>query len=110
MLAEIARASASEPQRGRAQSAATTRLLTSILPLLPEKSRRNDLSRIALVRRRRGIDDCIVGNLRNLPCVVEVVVFAEREAAVQHHVLLRVERIRINQNRRVSGRRPLLAA
>ena len=57
----------------------------------------------AATARSRLIDveDGPVGQLRHLPGVVEVVVLAEREAAVEHDVLLRVERVRIDQHRHV---------
>src|SRR6185369_17491284 len=70
--------------------------LLNQLPLLAEKSRRDDPAWITLVRGRRGVDNGVVGDLRNLPGVVEVIVFAEGEAAVQYHVLLGVQRIGID--------------
>src|SRR5687768_490331 len=69
------------------------------LPLLSEESRIHDLSRPALVRRRGGIDDRVIGQLRNLPRVVQVIVFAERESAVQNYIPFGIERIRIDQHR-----------
>src|SRR5258708_27780602 len=87
------------------------RVLTLLyqLPLLAEKSCRDDLARVALVGRSSRIHDGVVGNLRDLARVVEIVVLAEREATVQHYVFLRVQRIGINQNGRVRRRGPLLA-
>src|SRR5262249_43880226 len=79
------------------------------LPLLPEKSSRDNLARVALVGRGSGIHDGVVRDLRDLARVVKIVVLAEREAAVQHDVFLRIQRIGINQDGGVRRRRPLFA-
>src|SRR5262249_8563374 len=76
-------------------------LLAAQRPIFIEEPGGDDLSRIAVVGRRGGVDDRVIGNLGDLPRVVQVIVLAEGEAAVEHDVLFRIQRIRINENRRV---------
>ena len=69
------------------------------LPFFPEKCCVHDLPRRARRRRCVNIDNCPIGQLRDLPCVVEIVVLAKRETAVEHDVPLRVQRIGVDQHR-----------
>ena len=55
----------------------------------------------ARVGRRAEVDHGPVGELRHLPGVVQVVVLAEREAAVEDDVAARVERVRVDQDQGV---------
>src|SRR5947209_2763635 len=77
-------------------------------PFLVEEARGYDLSRPTLVGRRSGVHHRIIRKLRDLPRVVQVIEFAEGESAVENDILFRIQRIRIDQDRRVAfGRKSL---
>src|SRR6478672_10546187 len=79
-------------------------LLRRQLPLLIKEPRRRHLAGVPAVLRRRGVDDREVGQLRDLAGIVEVVVLAEREAAVEHDVVGRGEWVREDYDRHVRAR------
>src|SRR5262245_5282510 len=92
--------------RGGSAAASPTQRIAAELPaaqspIFIEESGGDDLPRITVVGRGGGVHHGVIGNLGDLPRVVQVIVFAESEAAVQHNILLRIQRIRIDQNRRV---------
>ena len=70
-------------------------------PLLSEESRVNDLARRARIGRDVHVNHGVIGQLGNLARVVQLIVFAKRETAVEHHIFLRVQRVGINQDRHV---------
>ena len=72
-------------------------------PVLVEEAGLHDFSGEAGVGGHRDIHDGVVGQFGRLPRVGEVVGFAEGEAAVEHHVFFRVQRIGEDQDRRVRG-------
>src|SRR6188474_1075360 len=73
------------------------------LPLLGEESGVDDFSRPPWAWLSFQIDDCAVRELRRRQRVVAISVSAESDAAVEHHVALRVERIGEHEDRRVMG-------
>ena len=72
-------------------------------PLFVEEAGLHDLTGEAGVGRHGDVHDGVVRQFGRLAGVGKVVGFAEGEAAVQHDVLLRVERIGKDQDRRVRG-------
>ena len=70
----------------------------------------DDLARLPRVGRGGDVDDRPVGELGHLPGVVQIVIFAERESAVEDDVFRRVERVRVDQDRRVGLGRERLRA
>ena len=51
---------------------------------------------VRAVGRRPQIDNRPIGQLRNLPGIVQIIVLAICEAAVEHDIALRIERIWAN--------------
>src|SRR5262249_14455455 len=89
------------PAESRRKSLRSTHIVSSGPPVFIEKAGQRNPARITIVRRRGDLHYRIVGQLRRLPRVVEIIEFAEREAAVQHDVFFRVQRIGIDQDRDV---------
>src|SRR5262249_49755599 len=75
----------------------------SSLPLFVEEAGVDDLSGPARAGRSAEVDDRVVGKLGDLQRIRAVSFAAEIDAAVQHDVVARVERVRINENRHVVG-------
>src|SRR5262249_55189951 len=68
-------------------------------PLFIEEARRRHLARQSRRRRRAHVDHREIRKLRHLSRIIEIVILAESEAAVEHHVTLRIERVGIDQER-----------
>src|SRR5260370_2156450 len=73
-------------------------------PVLSEETCCDDAARGAAGDRHPYVHHGVVRQLGRLARIVQVIVFAEREAAIQHDIFLRVQRIGINQNGDVIGR------
>ena len=67
-------------------------------PLFAEEIGANDLARVATARGRPQVDNRPVGQLGNLPGIIQIVVLTKREAAVENDVALRIQRVRINHD------------
>src|SRR5262249_16752061 len=86
------------PAESRRKSLRSTHIVSSWPPVFIEKAGQRNPARITVVWRRGDLHYRIVGQLRRLPRVVEIIEFAECEAAVQHDVFFLVQRIGIYQN------------
>src|SRR5688572_29174359 len=86
------------PSAGAVRGHAAARLQP---PSLVEEPGLHDLSRPSGTGGRVEVHDGVVRQLRALPRVVQVVVLPEREPAVQDYISLRIQRIRIDQDRYV---------
>ena len=99
------RASLDESCSLRDSATAWASWLTSSLapqaPPLVEEACRGDPARRPRRHRHVDIDDRVIGKARRLAGVGVVGIFAEGESAIEHYVARRVERIGINQDRRV---------
>src|SRR5215813_7262277 len=86
------------PAESRRKSLRSTHIVSSGPPVFIEKAGQRNPARITVVRRRGDLHYRIVGQLRRLPRVIEIVELAESEAAVQHDVFFRVQGIGIYQD------------
>src|SRR5689334_7032981 len=75
--------------------------ISGSLPTFIEKSSIENFAGESLIRRNAGIDNRPVRQFRRLARVRKIVGFAEGEAAVEHHVPLRVVRIRVDHYQRL---------
>src|SRR5687767_6384805 len=73
------------PRPSTRRKSRSDRLLPEF-PLFIEEAGGHDFARVATVRRRGDVDDGVVRQLGDLAGVVEVIVFAEGEAAVEDDV------------------------
>src|SRR5687768_5480733 len=72
--------------------------LVGELPGLIEEAGGDDFARVAAVRRDGNVEDGVVRQLGDLTGVVQVIVFAKGESAVQHDVAVWIFGIRIKEH------------